>query len=505
MHDRDQRADAVARARWRARRAPARGRCRSPAPARATASPPRSPARRCRCRDRGCGAAGVGAPARRAPAGSRAWCRDGRCRRPCAASISMPMQWSRHAVAVVRAVHDETAGGDRPQSDQASLHPVARRRPSRPSARPRAASPPASAISARRPRQSGGVAEMHVDLPAAVRPREGGARRLGRIEALGQQVGDAAGRALRRRSGGRRRLPRRRRLSGLCSQRFMHRRGAIFHSNYQQDIPRLIRPLGAVVLALTRLIHSYHPEAIAMDTPTRSACAELVQAWGFARDQGRWDDLLAIFHPGGEIARVLVPRAVHRIRRALPAELRQRHRGQAPAVAGAGTVNGDARRCRRPMSRSWCGRPSRASRPISPPTAASSTGWSGATATGAWSSAPRVYEKDRLDPVEPSAAFDALMAGADAAKYPAPYRYMGYRVHAAGRTLAEPVHYDGRAETEALKARYAAWLTGSVSSHALRHAPARARHRARCHERSRAWPSLGSAAPAVSAESAEQR
>src|ERR1044072_8555570 len=34
----------------------------------------------------------------------------------------------------------------------------------------------------------------------------------------------------------------------------------------------------------------------------KTICAELVQAWGFARDQGRWDDLLAIFHPGGEIA-----------------------------------------------------------------------------------------------------------------------------------------------------------------------------------------------------------
>ena len=37
---------------------------------------------------------------------------------------------------------------------------------------------------------------------------------------------------------------------------------------------------------------------------------------------------------------------------------------------------------------------------------------------------------------------------------------MAYRVHAAGRSLAEPVHYDGRPETEALKARYAAWLAG---------------------------------------------
>ena len=53
-----------------------------------------------------------------------------------------------------------------------------------------------------------------------------------------------------------------------------------------------------------------------------------------------------------------------------------------------------------------------------------------------------------------------MMAKSDAAKYPAQYRYMAYRVHAAGRSLAEPVHYDGRAETEALKARYAAWLAG---------------------------------------------
>ena len=31
------------------------------------------------------------------------------------------------------------------------------------------------------------------------------------------------------------------------------------------------------------------------------ACAEVVQAWGFARDQGRWADLLDSFHPDGRI------------------------------------------------------------------------------------------------------------------------------------------------------------------------------------------------------------
>ena len=69
-----------------------------------------------------------------------------------------------------------------------------------------------------------------------------------------------------------------------------------------------------------------------------------------------------------------------------------------------------------------------------------------------------IYEQDRLDPVQPSEAFDAMMKTADVAKYPAPYRYMAFRVLAAGRALAEPVHRDGTAETDALYARYNAWL-----------------------------------------------
>jgi hypothetical protein len=82
---------------------------------------------------------------------------------------------------------------------------------------------------------------------------------------------------------------------------------------------------------------------------------------------------------------------------------------------------------------------------------------------GAWRIAERAacYEHDRLDPVQPSEKFSALMQGADAEKYPLAYRYMGFRVAAAGRSLAEPVHYDGRPETEALKARYANWLKES--------------------------------------------
>ena len=188
-------------------------------------------------------------------------------------------------------------------------------------------------------------------------------------------------------------------------------------------------------------------------------CAELIQAWGFARDQGKWDDLEAIFHPGGEIAvswfRGPYPEFVAHCRRNFgkgseakhllwPARVRvngaRATAETSVAILVRQTIEGIA------VDLNSNGRfLDRLER-----------------RDGVWKMVERaaLYEKDRLDPVEPSPKFDALMAGADAAKYPAPYRYMAYRVHAAGRTLAEPVHYDGRAETETLKARYATWLAG---------------------------------------------
>jgi hypothetical protein len=189
------------------------------------------------------------------------------------------------------------------------------------------------------------------------------------------------------------------------------------------------------------------------------ACAEVIQAWGFARDQGRWDDLLAIFHPGGEIAvswfRGPYPEFVGHCRRNWGKGSIAKHLLWPARVTVNGTralgetnvailvrdtfegmavdLTSNARFLDRLENRG-----------------------------GEWRIVERaaLYEKDRLDPVEPSAAFSAMMAKADAAKYPLQYRYMAYRVNAVGRAIAEPLHYDGRAETEELKARYAGWLAG---------------------------------------------
>lgn len=193
-----------------------------------------------------------------------------------------------------------------------------------------------------------------------------------------------------------------------------------------------------------------------MDAADKLACAEVVQAWGFARDQGRWDDLLDTFHPGGIIHvswfEGAFPDFVARCRQNYGGASRAKHLLWPARVLGLGdratsetnvailvrqTIDGVA-----VDLTSYARFLDRLER-----------------RDGRWRIVERacVYEQDRLDPVEPSASFAALMAGADAGRFPAEYRYMGYRVAASGRELAEPVHHDGRAETEALKARYAAW------------------------------------------------
>ena len=196
-----------------------------------------------------------------------------------------------------------------------------------------------------------------------------------------------------------------------------------------------------------------------MDQADRQACVDVIQAWGFARDQGRWADLLNTFHPDGRIHVSWFQGAfadfVERCRQNYGGGTRAKHllwpaRVQVNDACATSETN-VAILVRQTIAgvevdlTSYARFVDRLER-----------------RDGPWKMVERacVYEQDRLDPVEPSAKFAALMQSADAAKYPAPYRYMGYRVAAAGRALAEPVHYDGRAETEALKVRYADWLKG---------------------------------------------
>jgi hypothetical protein len=194
-----------------------------------------------------------------------------------------------------------------------------------------------------------------------------------------------------------------------------------------------------------------------VDIADKLACADLIQSWGLCRDQGRWSELLATFHPDGQIAvswfRGSFPDFVERCRQNSSSSTRAKHLLWPASVRGK-----DSRALaetnvtilvRQQIDGVWVDLTSRArfldriER-----------------REGRWRVLERaaVYEQDRFDAVEPSIVFIKLMQTANAAQYPEPYRYMAYRVNAAGRSLANPVHYDALPETEALKARYDTWL-----------------------------------------------
>jgi hypothetical protein len=201
-----------------------------------------------------------------------------------------------------------------------------------------------------------------------------------------------------------------------------------------------------------------------VSTDEKYACAELIQSWGLFRDQGRWSDLIETFSPDGTIAvswfRGLFRDFVERCRTRDAARVgRSKHLLSPSVVHTAGdralaetsvvilvrqNIEGIA--VDLTSNARFLDRLERNSR-----------GWKLIERNG-------VYEHDRLDPIEPSPTFAELMQRADCAKYPAPYRYMAFRIAAAGAALAEPVLCDGTPETEALRARYAAWLAGNIQA-----------------------------------------
>ena len=194
------------------------------------------------------------------------------------------------------------------------------------------------------------------------------------------------------------------------------------------------------------------------------ACAELIQNWGVCRDQGKWKDLRATFTPDGHISvswfRGPFEQFVERCRASYAAGHGwSRHHLFVPVVK----LNGDRAvaetsviiRVRQPfngiqLDLTSCSRfLDRVERH-----------------SGGWLIAERaaIYERDRLDPVEPSPAFDELFKSANTAQYPEQYRYMAFRLaHTEGRSLAAVIYRDGGAETADLYARFSGWLAGAVS------------------------------------------
>jgi SnoaL-like domain len=188
------------------------------------------------------------------------------------------------------------------------------------------------------------------------------------------------------------------------------------------------------------------------------ACAELVQAWGVYRDQGKWKELRSTFTPDGHISvswfRGPFEQFVERCRANYGSGW-SRHHLFTPTI----TLNGD----RATAETSVIIRVRQKFKDIDIDLTSCSRFLDRMERhAGGWLIAERaaIYERDRLDPVEPSATFDELFASADAAQYPEQYRYMAFRIVHAGRALAPVIYRDGGSETADLYTRFADWLAG---------------------------------------------
>ena len=193
-----------------------------------------------------------------------------------------------------------------------------------------------------------------------------------------------------------------------------------------------------------------------MTLADKQACAELIQTWGLARDRGRWTELLATFAPEGEIAvswfRGAFAEFVERCRQSFAAGARSKHLIW-PSVVRTNGERAVAESNIAILVRQGIDG-------ILVDLTSYGRFFDRLERRDRWMIVERtaIYEQDRLDPVEPSDAFDQMMQNADIATFPPAYRYMAFRVLAAGRSLASPIYCDGGVETNELYARYAAWL-----------------------------------------------
>jgi hypothetical protein len=200
-----------------------------------------------------------------------------------------------------------------------------------------------------------------------------------------------------------------------------------------------------------------------MSDADKSACADIIQAWGHFRDQGRWAELLTTFHSDGKISVSWFSgpfaQFVERCRQSFePEKSRTKHLIWPPVVRVIGDramaesnvailVRQDIEGITVDLT-SFARFLDRLER-----------------REDRWAIVERaaIYEQDRLDPVEPSDAFANLMKKTDLSSYPRACRYMGFRLEAVGRSLASPLYCDGSAETQQLYACFDAWLENNSS------------------------------------------
>lgn len=212
------------------------------------------------------------------------------------------------------------------------------------------------------------------------------------------------------------------------------------------------------LLAVPAVARADAPREGMDDMTAKVEIAELVNNWGFWRDQERWPELSSAFHPGGTISISWYDGS---------------HDGFVEAskvIAARGTA----------LLKHQFGVPSirveetRAVSEVNVIIMVRSSAPFGAVDTssyarfidmleqrdGAWKIQKRVavYEKDRIDPVDMPALPAAVFEGLDA--FPAELRFLAASMKKAGIELSKTVVLDRSPEAKALYDEADAWLAG---------------------------------------------
>lgn len=197
---------------------------------------------------------------------------------------------------------------------------------------------------------------------------------------------------------------------------------------------------------------------IASDAADIIEINQLIQSWGLFRDQGRWAQLTGTFVPGGTISVTWYAGAIE----GFVAASQMQHKPASPRtkhLIGVPVVKICGERAIAETNIQILGRFEHSDVAVDVTSYArfvdrltwTKEGWRIARRTA-------VYEKDRMDPVEPGAAFDRFMAEGDFAAIPEPYRYLGYRLITSGRPLHSAIVCDGSPEADQLLAYADLWL-----------------------------------------------
>lgn len=185
---------------------------------------------------------------------------------------------------------------------------------------------------------------------------------------------------------------------------------------------------------------------------------QLIQAWGLWRDQGHWDRLAETFARDGIIS-VSWFAGLHDD---FVARCRATHKKTSPRskhLIGTPFVQVGEGRALAETSVQILGRATLSGVTVD------NTSYARfldrlIRQDGIWRIAERIaiYEKDRLDPVVPSPAFDRFMNETDFSSIPEAYRYLGYRLVEGGRTLRPDIVVDGSPEADRTLGEAKAWL-----------------------------------------------